>query len=208
MNKKSNLLLLNRIIYILEFILSILIIVGIVISIPDLIKYFVAIIHSTQDISYELLKGFLAHVLMLVIGLEFIHMLLAHSDASIIYLMIMVIARKMLIYAETAQDLLIGVLGLLVLFIIKRFLIMKRMDGEISSGIFSAATTMENINERFNYEIDDLGFTTIGGLVYYLLNEQGIPVEPGALVSDKDYIYEVEEAKNGTIEAVTIDKRL
>ena len=44
MNRKKNVLRLKKILYILEMIMSILILIGIVISIPDLIKY-LSLIH-------------------------------------------------------------------------------------------------------------------------------------------------------------------
>lgn len=207
MNKKKNLLLLNKITYFLEILVSFLIIIGIVISLPDIIKYFYQILSSSADVSYEVFKHFLSHILILVIGLEFILMMIAHSDNSIIYLVNFVVARKMLIYSDTTKDLILGVIALLILFVIKKFLITNTVEKELSSGIFSANTPIPTINSRFNYKIDDMGFNSVGGLVYCLLKQQGSEVEEGALIEDQNYIYQVERASHGVIDSVIIQKK-
>lgn len=207
MNRKANLIFLNRIVYILETILSFFLIAGIIISIPDLIKYFVGIVSSPKGISYNLFQEFLSHVLLLVIGLEFVLMMIAHSDSSVIYLMVVVIARKMLIYADSTVDLLVGVVAMLILFTVKKYLLTNSPVTEVNPSVFSAATDVSRINDRFNYAIDDLGFQTLGGLVYYLVDEQGITIESGVLVDDRHYIYQIEKASNGIIEEISIQQK-
>ncbi|MCD1147920.1 hypothetical protein LQU94_07320 [Peptoniphilus sp. KCTC 25270] len=207
MNRKSNLILINRVVYVLEIILSLLLVIGIIISIPDLVKYFVSILNSPKGISYSLYQEFLSHVLLLVIGLEFTLMMIAHADSSVIYLMVMVIARKMLIYGDTTIDLLIGVVAIFILFVIKKYFMAQPIDSTVSVGIFSASTDVTNINERFHYHIDSLGFQSLGGLVYYLLDQQGLTAEVGMLVDDKEYIYQIDSVKNGIIQEISVQKK-
>ncbi|MDO5037519.1 MAG: transporter associated domain-containing protein [Tissierellia bacterium] len=197
----------NKIIYVLEIILSLLIIAGVLVSIPDILKYYMSILESSKGESYILLREFLSHVLLLVIGLELVMMMIAHSDTSVVYLMVMVIARKMLLMGNTSLDLLIGTVAILCLFVVKKFLIPKKStDIDPSIGIFSAATSVKDINRRLNYDIDDCGFQTIGGLVYYLTNEQGERLEEGTSVVLKNYIFEIEEMNEGIINSVYIEK--
>lgn len=207
MNRKSNLILINRVVYVLEIILSLLLVIGIIISIPDLVKYFVSILNSPKGISYSLYQEFLSHVLLLVIGLEFTLMMIAHADSSVIYLMVMVIARKMLIYGDTTIDLLIGVVAIFILFVIKKYFMAQPIDSTVSVGIFSASTDVTNINERFHYHIDSLGFQSLGGLVYYLLDQQGLTAEVGMLVDDKEYMYQIDSVKNGIIQEISVQKK-
>lgn len=207
MKKKSHLLLIDRVIYYLELLLCAVLIIGIVVSIPDLVKYFIQIIVSKESLSYNLFQDFLSHVLLLVIGLEFILMLIAHTDTSIIYLITVVISRKMLIYGENTFDLLLGVIAIGILFAVKKYLIPSKIGTDINAGIFSAATEIDKINSRFNYNISDMGFNTIGGLVYYLISREGMEVQPGILISDAEYTYAIESAKNGIIEAVAIERK-
>ncbi len=207
MKKKSHLLVIDRIIYYLELLLCGMLIIGILISIPDLIKYFMQIVVSKEKLSYTLFQDFLSHVLLLVIGLEFVLMLVAHTDTSIIYLITVVISRKMLIYGEDTIDLLLGVLAIFILFVIKKYLVPTKIDTNVNAGIFSAATEIEKINARFNYSIKDMGFNTIGGLVYYLISREGMEVQPGIIISDAEYTYVIESASNGIIESVAIEKK-
>lgn len=203
MDRKKNLIYLKKIIYVLEIILSIILIAGIVISIPDLIKYFYEIISSSKTLSYNLLQQFLGHVLLLVIGLEFVLMMVAHSDSSVIFLIIMVISRKMLIYANTTTDLLIGVLSLLVLFAVKKFLLPNKVNYD--SGVFFPEDRIININEELHYNIDDNGYETLGELIEFLSQEEKIKI--GSLYDDEDYIYKIENMAHGKIQEIRVVKK-
>ncbi len=207
MNKKENLMLISKFIYILEVFLTATILIGIVLSIPDLFKYIVKIVGSDANTSYIIFQEFLKHVLMLVIGMEFILMLIAYSDNNIIYLITFVIARKLLVKSDTMIDLLIGSISIAVLFFVKNFIMKRDLDIDVNAGIFSAATKIEEINNKFNYDIEDLGFQSIGGLVYYLLKQSGSSIRAGELIGDKHYIYQVEKVSNGIIELVTIQPK-
>lgn len=79
---------------------------------------------ATRDFTqtYELFQGFMAHALLLVIGLELALMLLHHSPNSIIEVLIYALARKLLIHATTAYELAVGVAALAGLFAIRKFL--------------------------------------------------------------------------------------
>lgn len=207
MNKKKNLLFISKLIYILEIIISVTVILAIIVSFPDLFKYIIKITNSEPSVSINVFQEFLKHSLMLVIGMEFIMMLIAYSDKNIIYLITFVIARKLLIKSDTMMDLLIGSIAIAILFFVKNFIMKKKIDVDVNAGIFSAATSVESINQQFNYNIDSLGFQSIGGLVYYLLKQAGSEIQGGELISDKNYIYQIEKESNGIIELITIQPK-
>lgn len=190
----------------LEILLSVLIIVGVAVSIPDLLKYFMSILESPKGESYILVRDFLSHVLLLVIGLELVMMMIAHSDASIIYLMVMVIARKMLILGNTSVDLLVGTAALVLLFFIRKYLLPTKSNTDPSVGIFSAATTVDEINRRLNYDIDDMGFETVGGLVHHLTKEQGQDIDTGTSLFYREYLFEIEDVNEGIINTISIER--
>jgi hypothetical protein len=58
----------------------------------------------------------------LVIGLEFIKMLCKHTPESVIDVLLFTIARQMVMYHESTQDLFVGVAAITVLFLAKRYL--------------------------------------------------------------------------------------
>lgn len=207
MNKKKNLLFISKLIYALEIVISATVILAIIFSFPDLFKYIIKIVNSEPNLSLNLFQEFLKHSLMLVIGMEFIIMLTAYSDKNIIYLITFVIARKLLIKSDTMMDLLIGAVAIAILFFVKNFIMKKNINVDVNAGIFSAATSVESINQQFNYHIDSHGFQSIGGLVYYLLQQAGSEIASGELISDQYYIYQIEKESNGTIELITIQPK-
>ncbi len=64
----------------------------------------------------------LADILLLVVGIELALMLVRRTPGALIEVMFFVVARKMLIKADTFWDLILGVAALAGLFAIRRFL--------------------------------------------------------------------------------------
>ncbi|MGI6129476.1 MAG: hypothetical protein ACOYEO_05225 [bacterium] len=79
---------------------------------------------TTPDFTqtYDLFEGFMAHTLLLVIGLELVLMLLRHTPSSIIEVLVYALARKLLIHATNAYELAVGVVALAGLFAIRKYL--------------------------------------------------------------------------------------
>lgn len=120
---KKLIIFVNKSIRLLEIIISIIIILGIILTLPDLVKYFISLLTSGAHDSYNLFKDMLAHALLIIVGLEFVIVVTIHTDNSIIYLMIFLVARKMLVFSDTTWEMLLGVVTLAILFAIKKFLI-------------------------------------------------------------------------------------
>ena len=126
MNGKNMLKKIINIAFILEIILSLFLIIGIIIGMKDIFSYLLDIYKTNAIETYEIFRQFLAHVLLLVVGIELILMLVSHSVDSIIEFILFVIARKMLIYADTMQDLLLGTLSIAILFLTIKFFSPKK----------------------------------------------------------------------------------
>lgn len=112
--------------FILEIILAVFLIIGVIIGMKDIFSYIVDIYKADAIATYEVFKQFLAYVLLLVVGIELILMLVSHSVDSIIEFILFVIARKMLIYADTMLDLLIGTISIAILFLTIKFFAYKK----------------------------------------------------------------------------------
>lgn len=210
MNRRKFLLKLNKIVFLFEVVISILLMIGILISVPDIFKYYITILGSGAIESIELFKKFLSHIFLLVIAMEFILLMVAHNDTTIIHLVTLVIARKMLIYTETLPDILIGVLSLAVLFATRKYLVQTPKDSEIlkfgNNRVFSASSSIVKINQKYNYKIDSRGTETLGGLISKLLQEKGEEAEVGVILDDGKYIYEIEKVHDeGLIEEISIN---
>ena len=209
MNRRKFLLYLNKIVYIFEILISIFLIIGILISVPDIISYYGAILKSNSLVGYNKFKQFLDHVLILVIAVEFVLLMTAHSDSTIIHLIMLVVARKMLIKSDNMVDILIGVISITILFAVRKFLMTSSVMDTIFTGSennFSASTEIEEINKLENYQIDTKGYKTLGGLVSNLVKESGYELEMGTMVDDGEYIYEIVKISSNVIETISISK--
>lgn len=209
MNRRKFLLYLNKIVYIFEILISIFLILGILISVPDIISYYGVILRSDSLVGYDQFKQFLDHVLILVIAVEFVLLMTAHSDSTIIHLIMLVVARKMLIKSDNMVDILIGVISITILFAVRKFLMTSSVIDSIFTGSennFSASTEIEEINKLENYQINTKGYKTLGGLVSNLVKESGYELEMGTMVDDGEYIYEIVKISSNVIETISISK--
>lgn len=206
MNRKKYITRLQSLLYALEFAMAVTIIIGIVTSVPDLFKYMVDIAHSTKGSSYQLFQSFLSHVLLMVIGLEFVAMLINHEEYQIIYIMIMVVARKMLIYGDNTQDLFIGVLATAVLFIVRKYFTIHKILANAGVAIFDAQTRMEKVNEHLVRDIESRE-EILGDYIQKIFDEQDKIVELGAVVEDERYVYQVEEMDEGRMTMIALEDK-
>ena len=206
MNRKRNIQILQRLLYVLEFSMAVVILIGIVVSIPDLFKYMMEIAHSAQGSSYKLFQSFLSHVLLMVIGLEFVAMLITHEEFQVIYIMVMVVARKMLIYGDNTQELFIGVLAIAVLFIVRKYFTIHKILANAGVAIFDANTRMESVNEHLVRDIESRE-DILGTYVRKMFDEQEKIVEAGAVVEDERYVYQVEEMDGEEIALIALEDK-
>ncbi len=108
--------------FMLEYIIAIFVIIGIFIGFTQFTDFIPGLYHASLDQSYQVFQNFLAYALLLIVGVELILMIMNHSAYSMLELILFVIARKMLIYAHTMMDLVLGTVAILIIFIIMRFL--------------------------------------------------------------------------------------
>lgn len=205
MNRRKFLAKMTRYAFVIEALISILLLLGILISIPDIVKYYVDIIRSGREISYDIFRQFLSHILLLVVAIEFILLMIAHEDATIIHLISLVIARKLLVYSDNMKDLLIGVIAIFILFAARKYFI-GSSNALDPTNLFSASKIIESINNKYNMDIPVGEEKTLGGYVAHLLEDKGIAKEVGALVDDGKYLYEIHEEHKGVILQISIDE--
>lgn len=111
----------SKIIKWIEVVLAIMIILAVLLSGKDLINIIYKVYITEAVSSYNVFQKFLSHVLLLVVGLELALMLIKHTPANVLEVMLYAIARKMLIYTNTTTDILIGVIALGLIFIIDKY---------------------------------------------------------------------------------------
>lgn len=194
----------NIILY-LEVVIGIIIAIAVILGVPDLFKYMFIIIRSPQELSYEAFSNFLKHVLMLVVGLEMMMMVLTHSHESILTLVLFVIARKMLVYADSMFDIFIGTLSIAVVFFVLRFFegndkLLAKYDNT-----FSAAIPIEKVRREFGFKLPETNAKTLGGLIYEISIEENTKIEEDAAMVFGDYKFTIVSCTDGVIERILIE---
>lgn len=109
----------------LELVLALFLALGVVIGLIDVVKYLLRVFISDANISYDIFRDFLAHVLLLVVAVEFILLLRTYSIEIIGELIVFIITRKMLIYGENMMDMVLGALSISIIFATLKFLVPK-----------------------------------------------------------------------------------
>lgn len=99
---------------ILEIILAVIIGVGLIYSILDYIPRAAALLSSSPETAVFL--TFLEDLFSIVIGIEFIKMLIMPNADNIIEVLTFVVARHMIIASHDAKDLLLSALAILLLY--------------------------------------------------------------------------------------------
>lgn len=196
----------NNLIKIVEIVIAIIVAVGVIMGLPDLIRYIYDIVTTKQVLSYEVFGDFLKHVLMLIVGLELMIMILSHSYESILTLVLFVIARKMLVYAESMLDILIGTVSISLIFIVLRFLLKDQKMLQDLDSTFAAAMPLAKIRKDYGYDLPAEMAHTIGGLMYELAKIEGVKkLKTGIVLQYGDYRFTLITVNEGTIERVRIE---
>lgn len=197
----------EKIVHVLELIIAVLIILGIIVGLVDLVKYIIEIMKASPNDAYKLFQVFLGHVLVLIIGAEFVLMILYHSINSILELLLFVIAKKMLVYSSTMLDLVFGIVAIAIVFVIMKFLIPKNKDYIAIKGkvVYSASCDIKDILSQTKINIPDNKGRTIGDVVCNIAKEESRAIEKDAVFYAGDVTIKIVElGEDGTIEEVMI----
>lgn len=119
---------------VLEIFIAFLIAIAIIISalalIPDLWQF----IGNYGD--SQAFRVFLGYAFNTLIGIEFLKMLIKHSTASVIEVLLFAIARELIVEHTTPFENLMSIISIAILFAIRRFLFVSTFDdGEGGEGM-------------------------------------------------------------------------
>jgi|GEM_PF-1570761 len=120
----------------IELVLTLFIIAGVLLGSLDLVNYLKLLSVSSFAAAYGVFKDFLGHLLLLIIGLELIIMLVKHTPESILEVLTITVARKVLIYSETFLELLLGIIALAAIFVIKKYLYSDPLSSRTDSSLW------------------------------------------------------------------------
>ena len=107
----------------LEIVLSVVILVGIVIMSAQLMLDIIMIVRGFSSASMSIpFETFMGDALKLIIGVEFVKMLVKHTPESVVEVLLFAMARKLIVGTSSSIDIVIGIGAIAVLFLIRRFL--------------------------------------------------------------------------------------
>lgn len=109
-----------------EFIMGVVVVIGIVVGIIGLVPDFVTFWHNKSVPGAFM--DFLGPVSLIVIGIEFAKMLCKPTTANIIEVLIFVISRQMIIDHQSPEDMLKSVIAICLLFLFRRIMLATRPD--------------------------------------------------------------------------------
>lgn len=78
----------------------------------------------------ESFSNFLKNALGLVVGVEFVKMLVRHTMDNVVEVLIFAISRHLIVYHLEIWEILIGVLCMAILFAIRKFLVVSSDEGK------------------------------------------------------------------------------
>lgn len=79
--------------------------------------------------------------LKLIIGIEFVKMLIRQTPETVVEVLLFAMARKLIIGTFTSVDIVVGIGAIAVLFVIRRFLFVKAMKVSICKNKDTAEAT-------------------------------------------------------------------
>ena len=189
-----------------EVVISLIVLVAVIGGIPDILRYIVLYVKSTDSaLSYAIFSEFIKHTLMLVVGLELVAMIINHQNESILTLVLYVIARKMLVYADNMTEILLGTLSIVLVFVVLKFFTVKSYKKTDKDGTISAGINFFDLKELYGIDLDTKQ-NTLGGLIYELSKREGREIKEGENFEFQGYDITIAEMRAGLIERVAIEK--
>jgi len=186
----------------IEMILAIFILVSVAANAIHLITLFGELINiSSFEVSYELFEGLLAHVLLLVIGLELAMMLVNHTTSAVIEVMLYAVARKMLIYTHSTYEMLAGVVALAGIFVIRKYLYCSEI-GKVKDCVMDGKEPVKSLNNLIGSNIPEEFGKNVADMIKCLSPDKKI--NKGDIFQVSNVELEVLEEEEGYPEKIKI----
>ena len=102
-------------------------------------------IFNGKPFDYKNFSDFLANAFSLVIGIEFIKMLIKHTPGSVVEVLLFAIARGLIVEHAATWETLIGIVAIAIVFAIRKYLFINSFD-EKEHAIFSGDMSVRRAN--------------------------------------------------------------
>ena len=173
--KKYATYLLKKLIIILEYAISLLLAVGIILL---FIRTCMSIIHIPDLSTYPNYEDLLETCFNLIIGVELIRMVFQHTPSTVFEVLLFAIARQVIVDHATPLNSLIGVAAIAVLFATRKFLFCEFDESE--KVIFRATQKVRLVNKLIHVHIPYEDDETLEDVIRRRLEETQEEIGVGA----------------------------
>lgn len=118
---------------IMEIAVAVIVLVGFFISIIPILKEMPSLLDNTNAYSFHV---FLEHAFNLVIGIEFVRMLIKHTPGSALGVLLFAIARHMVLDSGNGLELLMSVAAIAGIFVIRKYLYVHSFESKEDTTTF------------------------------------------------------------------------
>lgn len=125
---------------ILEIVVAIIVLIGFFISVIPLLKDMPGLLDNANEYTFHV---FLEHAFNLVIGIEFIRMLIKHTPGSALDVLLFAIARHMVLDGANGFELLMGVASIAGIFAVRKFLYVHSFESDDEGDAFAFLCTSD-----------------------------------------------------------------
>lgn len=117
----------------LENVLAAVVLIAVALMSIQLVSDIIPIARSAFDTSRAFpFETFIEDALKLVIGIEFVKMLVRYTAESVVEILLFAMARKLIAGSSTSLDIVVGISAVAVLFVIRRFILCVQTSDESS----------------------------------------------------------------------------
>ena len=190
----------HRIAEYVELIIAVVIVCVIILCVYSMIVRVSTHPFEIQD--EERFYEFLESAMSLIVGIEFLKMIIIPTSQNVIETLLFAVARLVIIDHSTLV-LITGIGSVLVLFIIKKYLVSDFIEDEVS--LFSGNTLITRVNKIMNTDLPiSPGKTTLAELMVSLLKEKGEIIQPYCQVKINGVILTATRVKNNSLRKIEV----
>ena len=139
-------------------------------------------IFNGDPFEYSNFSEFLANAFSLVIGIEFIKMLIKHTPGSVVEVLLFAIARGLIVEHTTTLETLIGIAAIAIVFAIRKYLFINSF-AEKEHAIFSGDMSVRRANAIAMTRIPYHDGDTLSDVIRRELGNADKPVHEDSLVN-------------------------
>lgn len=190
---------LSRLAVLLEFCISIMLAVGIILL---SLRLAASLIHIPRLDVYPNYEDLLETCFNLIIGVELIRMMYCHTPDSVFEALIFAVARQIITDHSSTAGSLIGVCSIAALFATKKYLSCNFEPSE--KNIFRASAKINAVNRAMNTSVPCAENETVGEVLEKRLKEEKKSLFVGAFADYCGLRLRVEKIKNGKISRIEV----